>query len=138
MDRNDFKKPVKIGDTYYVDGGITENIPLSCIPENIDFNNILILNLVSPDVVPLKELNLPILLLNIMQTILKNQTLSFIYKKKYKYYVEFVNIPIKAVEYIVKDDKIYICTSIEKLEKCFEIGYETMYSKIKEWKVMNN
>jgi len=130
-------KPVKIGDTYYIDGGITENIPLSCIKENIDFNNILILNLLSPDIDPLNELNLPILLLNILQTILKNESLLLMYKKKYKYYVEFVNIPIKAVEYIVKDDKIYICTSSEKLDKCFEIGYQTMYSKIKEWKVIN-
>ena len=33
--------------------------------------------------------------------------------------------------------KIYICTSSEKLDKCFEIGYETMYSKIKELKEEN-
>lgn len=126
-------KPVKIGETFYIDGGVTENVPISCIPENIDSNNILILNLDSPDIEPLKELNLPLLLINILQTLLKNKAVTIMYNKKYKYYVEFNNIPVKAVEYIVKDDKIYICTCIEKLEKCFEIGYETMYLKIKEW-----
>ena len=132
------KKPVKIGDTYYIDGGVTENIPISCIPDNIDSNNILIFSLDGSDIDPLDKLNLPLLLINILQIIIKNKPLITIYKKKYKYFIEFLNIPIKAVEYIVKDDKIYICTSSEKLDKCFEIGYETMYSKIKELTVLNS
>ena len=127
-------KPIQIGDIYYTDGGITDNIPVSCIPNNISTNNILVISLQNDESNIMQKLNFPILLLNILLTLISNPGLIDIYKQKYKYYVDFTNVPINSLEYIIDENNLYLCTSIEILDKCFEIGYKTMYLKIKEWK----
>lgn len=126
-------KPVKIGDTYYVDGSITDDLPIQVIPNSVSCDNILIMSLSGCDAPETKDISFPLLLFNILSTFVKNPAIKYIYKSKYKYYIHFCNIPIPAVSYILEKDNIYICTNIDKLDKCFEIGYETMYSKIKEW-----
>lgn len=122
--------PVVIGDSYYIDGGITDNIPVSYISKKVPCDTILVLALESnnPDVI--RRYSLPIIVLNSMLTLVQNSALYNIYGKRYKYFVSFKDIPIKPVEFTVNDDKIYICTTIEKLDKCFEIGYKTMYTRM--------
>jgi len=126
-------KPIKIGDTYYIDGGVIDHIPVSIIPKNVSTNNILLMSLVFNIVPVTTEFTFPILLSNIMNTLIKNPGLLDIYKNKYKYYIEFTNIPVRSLEYKIVEDKMYICTSIEKIDKCFEIGYKTMFLKYKSW-----
>ena len=126
-------KPIKIGDIHYIDGGVSDNVPVSYISKNILYDNILILSLESNSPEKIQEINLPILLLNTILTLIQNSTLQNIYNKRYKYFVAFKNIPVKAVDFKVLEEKLYICTSLEKLDKCFEIGYETMYLKVQDW-----
>ena len=131
-------KPIKIGDTYYIDGLVTNNFPVSIIPNNILSTNILLMNLISNYTQETHELSFPVLLSNVLNTMLKNPGILETYKNKYKYYVEFPNIPTSSFTYKIIEDKIYICTSIEKIDKCFELGYKTMYSKMKLWTNNNN
>jgi len=126
-------KPVQIGDTYYTDGGITDNIPVSCISSIIATDNILVISLQNIENNLMKKLNFPILLLNILLTLISNPGLIDIYKQKYKYFVDF-DIPLSSLEYIIDENNLYLCTNIELIDKCFEIGYKTMYLKIKQWR----
>lgn len=126
-------KPVRIGDTYYIDGGITDDLAINAIPDHISSDNILIMSLSGCGITETKELSFPLLISNILTTFITNPGRTDIFKKKYKYYIPFTNIPIESVQYKIIDDKIYIHTICDKLDKCFEIGYETMYLKIKEW-----
>jgi len=126
-------KPVQIGNTYYTDGGITDNIPVSCISSHISSDNILVISLQNEESNIMHKLNFPILLLNILLTLISNPGLIDIYKQKYKYFVDF-DIPLSSVEYIIDETNLYLCTSIQLIDKCYEIGYKTMYLKIKEWK----
>jgi predicted patatin/cPLA2 family phospholipase len=126
-------KPVKIGDTYYIDGCITDDLPIKIIPKNIPKDNILIMSLRSCDLPETKELSLPLLITNILSTIISNPALINIYEKNYKYYIPIKDIPINSVNYIIENDNMYLCEDIESMNKCFELGYKTMYLKIKEW-----
>ena len=127
-------RPYQIGETYYTDGGITDNIPTSCISSSVANDNILIISLQNIENNTMKKLHFPLLLLNILLTLISNPGLIDLYKQKYKYFVCFDNTPLQSIEYIIDDNNLYLCTSIELLDKCFEIGYKTMYLKVKEWK----
>ena len=130
-------KPINIGNMYYVDGGISDNIPIYCIPKNVNYDSILILSLKNKGVAKTDKLELPTLLLNTLMTLLINKTLFILYEKRYTYFVAFENIPIRGVEFITKDDKLFICTSLENLDACIQIGYNTMSEKLIAWQMQH-
>jgi len=131
-------KPHQIGNTFYVDGGVTDHIPLGCIPKCINNDNILILSLQYNDCNKLDTFVFPTLLLNTFLTLISNKGLMQLHEKAYKYYIYINNLPISTIEYVINKNNLSLCLTREVIDKCCKIGYDTLYSKVKKWKAISS
>lgn len=121
--------PVKIGNDYYIDGGISCNtMPL--IFKNVPKDSILLLRLGgNPTVIDesLIHTNLVYYLLTIAEVIFKNGSLSRHMESEYKNYIKLADSPVAVVPLRYVDNYIQLDISNEDLENSFTYGYEMMY-----------
>ena len=124
-------KPYKIGNELYIDGGVTNNIPIKSF-YNINNENILIIQCHRDHSNNLYENNNIInYLLNIMNLVNTEVGLKNLLKLKYKYYITFKDIPIAVIPYKI-DENFILSTTIteELLEQSVIQGYEQIYNYI--------
>ena len=126
-------KPYKIGNELYIDGGLTENIPIT-IEYNINSNNILILISLT------EENNAKIVdnstifnyIINMMNILTMNMNIRLLLQKKYKYFICFENYPIGFFPYKISEDGKINCTvTKQQIEDSVIAGYEQIYEKLK-------
>jgi NTE family protein len=129
--------PVQIGDDYYVDGCVTEGIPISKILQKVKKENILVMNLENSSTklkpFDFENTNLLEYFGRIIQPKIMDYQITLILKSTYPYIVSFINIPIEAMP--IKCDSTYIqlCVDEKTIDDCYTLGYSTMYEHVKRW-----
>ena len=145
--------PVKIGEDYYLDGGITHNSPLHLFPSHIPKNNILIIVLYSGDsknknLVDFDKFNSYVndtdsdnsfkkllFLISYIGTLLNavnlNKQFQCLLQSVYPYSIEIFDIGVERIRMHMQDNTFYIqLPDITEIDGCISQGYSVMHSVI--------
>jgi len=121
--------PKKIGNDYYIDGGVTCNsIPL--IFDNVPSENILLLHL-SGKIEIDKELlhnNLIYYIITVLTVYNKNNTLIKTLREHYPYYIKYDNFSLSIYPMHIIYNQLSFDISNEDIDKAIEYGYEDTHS----------
>jgi len=125
--------PVKIGNDYYIDGGVACNtVPLVFEP-SVPKENILILQIGYSINIDKKLIhdNLLYYITTVIGVFCKNNTLINIVFKEYPYYIYMTNYDISMIPLNIIDNKLTSSISEAAIDKCIEYGYEDTYNYFK-------
>lgn len=132
-----FVMPVKIGEDLYVDGGITDGVPLAAFPKAVPKERILILHLrkgAACSSSSKSALSSPMnYLMTMTETYISGWLVTSLLSRLYPYYLGFDNIPVSFFPGEWVDGKIVINITEADIDGCFVIGYEQMQEKVTEW-----
>lgn len=121
--------PKKIGNDYYIDGGVTCNsIPL--IFDNVASENILLLHL-SGKIDIDKELihdSLIYYLITVLTVYNKNNTLIKTLKDHYPYYIKYDNFSLPVYPLHIVYNQLTFNITNEDIDKAIEYGYEDTHT----------
>lgn len=126
-------KPYKIGNELYIDGGLTNNIPVD-IFFNVNKDNILILQScrsLENCVITRNNTNIINYMLNILNITNMDKSNKKLLENNYKYYLTFKNNPILTIPYSIDDNfKLLINITEEMIDMTVIEGYEQIYKFI--------
>ncbi len=117
-----FIRPHKIKDEYYIDGGVTDNIPFGVFSEALN-DDILIIHLFNKNHNIGDNPSLFSYMMSIANSYIINVSLNSLLKKKYKYYCTYSNYPISFLPFKFIKDGVKIEIDEEQIDKCVEVGY---------------
>jgi predicted acylesterase/phospholipase RssA len=124
-----FIRPIEIGEDYYVDGGITDGIPVEPfinIPEKL----ILILHLSQKhELVPLTP-NIKPTFLKLFTTVFENYLSSYLsirlLTNTYTNYCRFKKCPVSFLPFVWENESIIITVNDNELEESINIGHKRL------------
>jgi NTE family protein len=127
-----FIKPVEIGDDYYIDGGISDGVPINAFP-NVNPDSVLILHLTRQSkrieehhtISPLR------IILSMLQSYLRNYLAQKLLESKYPHYCPFNSCPVGFVPLVWENDECILKILPEKIDQSFEKGYEQIQEFLK-------
>jgi predicted acylesterase/phospholipase RssA len=120
-----FVRPIEIGDDYYMDGGVTDGIPVNAFT-NVSPESILVLHLArnSVKVKCLQEKPSFIkLMTSMLQTFLRNYLGIRLLENTYPNYCQFTMCPVSFIPLKWEDEKLKISISNEKIDESVIVGY---------------
>ena len=145
--------PIKIGEDYYLDGGITHNSPLQLFPSNVPKNNILIIVLYSGDsknkkVVDFDKFNSYVsdtdcdnsfqkiqffisYIGAIINTLNYNKQFQYLLRSVYPYSIEIFDIGVERIRLHMQDNTFYIkLPDVTEIDGCISQGYSVMHDVV--------
>jgi hypothetical protein len=135
-----FIKPVEIGDDTYIDGGITDGVPVNAFP-NISHDSILIFHMSydfskTPEFA--KKPTLIKLLLSMFETYCANYLGVRLLETQYPNYCKFIQRPIEFLPLHWDNNQFYLKISDEKIDESFAVGYKQTCDFLELRNVVNN
>ena len=132
-------KPVEIGNDFYVDGGVTDGVPIYVFnntpPETILIlhlskvtNSKIILNSDEQKVKP----SILTYISSMFQTYLRNYLSINLLEMKYPNYCRFTNCPISFAPLIWNDNELILKITEEEIDQSFAVGYTHMQKFIEK------
>lgn len=128
-------QPVKIGDDYYVDGGITDNLPFYPF-QNVPSTSVLIMhtypkiNLLAKDLPPHEQpFTYTVSVLSRFFTTMGGVS---IIETKYPYYIKLTDSPMPFMSMSMQMTKIHLQLKKDELDACITYGYETAYNTLRK------
>lgn len=120
-----FVRPKKIGDAYYCDGAVTDNIPYSCFK---DVLSLLVIRVGNETCCPPKNImsSFPTYIYTILHTYCSNQHQ---YDGKIKWLLYMDTCPLTFLPIKCQKDGLLLHVTFEDLDKSIVYGY----SKMQEW-----
>lgn len=128
-------KPYKIGNELYIDGGLSDNIPVN-IDSQINKDNIIILTSTSINESTIKVVennNIINYFINLLSVISSNMNAKIILKKNYKHFISFQEIPIEFAPVILKETVLHAKITSQDVENLVITGYEQTYNHFKNF-----
>jgi hypothetical protein len=132
-------RPVEIGNDYYVDGGVTDGIPVNAFP-NINTACMIVLHINAKPVTKIKNTQLesqpkisPLTYItSLLQTYLRNYLGIRLLKTKYPIYCQFTTCPIGFAPIIWENDSLVLKISDENIDESLSIGYTFLENFMKK------
>jgi predicted acylesterase/phospholipase RssA len=120
-----FVRPVEIGEDLYIDGGVTDGIPINAFP-NINPNTILVFHLAKNSIkiksIPKKPSFIKFMT-SMLQTYLRNYLSIRLLETSYPHYCQFTMCPISFIPLYWENDQFTIKISDQKIDESFALGY---------------
>jgi predicted acylesterase/phospholipase RssA len=126
--------PVKIGDDFYVDGGITDNTPFHAF-QNISPSSVLIMQIIisSSHDESSQVMSSPMAYTYaIIKSYLSAEHIMRILERQFPYVVRFERCPVPFLPIRIEDNKISLYLSKNDVENAVMFGYETTYHSLTE------
>jgi NTE family protein len=123
-------KPVVIGEDMYVDGGITDNIPLAPFEHtNTPVSSILILYINQFAPVQQAPLSSPwVYTYTILQRFISPSNYCNLLRKIYPHIVFMENMPVAFIPTVFEEDRVIVRCSQKEMEDTIVKGYTDMYN----------
>ena len=123
-----FVKPIEIGEDFYMDGGVTDGIPVN-IFSNVSPESILVFHLVknSVKIKSTKEKASFIkLMTSMLQTFIRNYLAIRLLENIYPNYCQFTMCPVSFLPLVWDNEKLKISISNEKIDESVIVGYNKL------------
>jgi predicted acylesterase/phospholipase RssA len=118
-------KPVGIGEDFYIDGGVTDGVPINAFM-NVPHETILILHLTRASI-KVKSIGVKLspvkFITSMLQTYLRNYLGIRLLETMYPHYCQFTICPISFAPLVWEDDRFIMQISDEKIDASFAAGY---------------
>jgi predicted acylesterase/phospholipase RssA len=130
-------EPVRIGDDYYVDGGVSNNIPFEYFPPNTPPEAFLILHTI-PQLLATTDIRVPhgqpiaytVALLNRFLTQMSGTALL---ESRFPFYIKLDASPLPFLMVNFKNDAISFQVTNEQLDACVAYGYEKAFQMLRKY-----
>lgn len=123
-----FVKPIEIGEDFYMDGGVTDGIPVN-IFSNVSPESMLVFHLAknSVKIKTTKEKSSFIkLMTSMLQTFIRNYLAIRLLENIYPNYCQFTMCPVAFLPLIWDNEKLKISITSEKIDESVIVGYNKL------------
>lgn len=135
-----FVRPVEIGEDYYMDGGITDGIPVNAFP-NVSPESMLVLHLARNSVKVKTNKNKPTfikLMTSLLQTFIRNYLGIRLLENTYPNYCQFTMCPVSFIPLQWDNEKLKISISNQKIEESVIVGYTKLQQFLQVKDLLHN